>query len=77
MDNVNVILMDLPPKVKGMLVKTFDGEECYTVVLNSRLNKEQQLSAYEHEMEHMDHGDFVRECQADEIEWVRHMGAVS
>lgn len=74
MDKVNVIYADLPPRIKGMLVKTFDEEECYTVVINSRLNIEQQREAYEHELKHMRARDFDEVGKSvDEIECVRHM----
>ena len=73
MSEVKVIYCDLPPKVKGMLVKTFDEEECYTVVLNSRLNYEQQLATYEHELKHIKAKDFDEvDKSVDEIEYIRH-----
>ena len=71
-----VIYVDLPPTVKGMIVKTFDengGDDCYTVVINSRLNYEQQLEAYRHELRHIQARDFEQaDLTADEIEMVRH-----
>ena len=73
MDEVRVIYADLPPRIKGMLVKTFDEEECYTIVLNSKLNREQQLEAYRHELEHIECDDFACDWSVDEIEWVRHV----
>ena len=74
MNEVNVIYCDLPPRVKGMLVKTFDGDECYTVVINSRLNAEQQQAAYEHEVKHLKARDFDEvDKSVDEIEYVRHL----
>jgi len=74
MDNVNVIYCDLPPKVKGMVVKTFDEEECYTIVLNSRLSAEQNRETYEHEMKHLKARDFDEiDKSVDEIEYVRHL----
>ncbi len=74
MDDVNVIYCDLPPTVKGMLVKTFDEDECYTVVLNSRLTYEQQRETYEHEVKHMRARDFDQiDRSVDELEYVRHL----
>lgn len=74
MNEVNVIYCDLPPRVKGMLVKTFDEEERYTVVINSRLNVEQQRAAYEHEVKHLKAKDFDETSRSvDEIEYVRHL----
>lgn len=72
-DEVKVIFCDLPPSVKGMLVKTFDEDECYTVVINSRLNAEQQREAYEHELRHLKAKDFDEiDKSADQIERLRH-----
>lgn len=74
MDNINVIYCDLPPRVKGMVVKTFDEEECYTIVLNSRLTAEQNRETYEHEMKHLKARDFDEiDKSVDEIEYVRHL----
>ena len=74
MFNANVVYADLPPHMKGMLVKTFDGiEEFYTVVINSCLNNEQQIEAYRHEMKHVGERDFdILAGTADAIEMVRH-----
>lgn len=73
MNEVKVIYADLPPHIKGMLVKTFDEEDYYTVVINSNLNIEQQRAAYEHEVKHMKAKDFDDvEKSADEVEYVRH-----
>lgn len=74
MNEVRVIYADLPPRIKGMLVKTFDEEDYYTVVLNVNLNAEQQRAAYEHEVKHMKARDFDEvDKSVDEIEYVRHM----
>lgn len=71
--NTYVIYADLPPTVKGMLVRTFDEEECYTVVINSRLNAEQRLAAYKHELEHYRARDFeAANASVDGIEYARH-----
>ena len=60
---IQLIYMDLPPRVKGMTVKTFDyegGDDYYTIVLNARLNAEQQREAYEHEVRHIRARDFEK-----------------
>lgn len=75
MEEVRVMYADLPPHIKGMLVKTFDEEDYYTIVINSRLNAEQQKAAYEHEMKHLKGKDFEKEgLGIGEIEWQRHFG---
>ena len=73
MNEVRVIYANLPPRIKGMLVKTFDEEDYYTVVINSNLNIEQQREAYKHELRHMKVKDFNEvDKSVDEIEMIRH-----
>ena len=57
-----------------MLVRTFDEEECYTIVINSKLNAEQRLEAYRHELQHLMENDFDNtDISVDEIEYARHL----
>lgn len=73
MNEVRVIYADLPPRIPGMLVKTFDEEDYYTVVLNSRLSVERQKETYEHEVKHITGKDFdVEDTEVDRIERIRH-----
>lgn len=72
--NTYVIYADLPVTVKGMLVRTFDEEECYTIVINSKLNMEQRLEAYQHELKHLKAKDFDNsDISVDAVECVRHL----
>lgn len=73
---MQVIFSDLPLHISGMIKETFDdGEDRYTIVLNARLNDEQQRKAYFHELRHLDEGDLDRiNCSVDEIEYIRHLG---
>ncbi len=74
MNEVRVIYANLPPRIKGMLVKTFDEEDYYTVVININLNIEQQRAAYVHEIKHLKAKDFDQiDKSVDEIEYVRHL----
>lgn len=72
--NAEVVFADLPPRVKGMLVKMFDdGEDYFTIVINSSLNAEQQREAYEHEVKHYKAKDFDRiNNSVGEIEYLTH-----
>lgn len=72
MSNIVVRLMDMPCSVKGCVVKDFDNDEFYTILLNSRLSHDANLSSYQHEMEHIDCDDFSSDLTADEIESIRH-----
>ena len=54
-----MIYADLPCTCKGMVVRMFDDGETYdTIVLNSRLNWEQNVETYKHELWHIEHDDF-------------------
>ena len=71
--NTEVVYADLPPHIKGMLVRMFDEEDYYTIVINSNLNIEQQREAYEHEVRHYRAKDFEQtDKSVDEIECIRH-----
>lgn len=63
-----VRLMDLPPRIKGFV--TMRGGEP-VIVLNARLNYEQNLKTFLHEKKHIDNGDFEK-LDVDEIEKVAH-----
>ena len=54
---MEVRLMDLPPRIKGFV--TMRGGEP-VIVLNARLNHEQNLKTFLHEKKHIDNGDFER-----------------
>lgn len=56
MHDINVVLMDNPFGIKGSVNKNDDGS--YTVIINSKLNAEQQREVYLHEVEHIENGDF-------------------
>lgn len=73
MDDISVMFMDMPPTVKGMVVKTFDcGEDYYTIVLNSALSRDDQEEAFWHEIEHIKGDDFNRDCTSSYLEYLRH-----
>lgn len=73
MINTTAILADLPESIKGMVVRSFDGEECYTIIINSKLSAEQQRAAYYHELTHVKAKDFDQlDKSVDHVEYVRH-----
>jgi len=61
---MEVRLMDLPPRIKGFV--TMRGGEP-VIVLNARLNHEQNLKTFLHEMKHIERGDFEK-ADVDQIE---------
>ena len=68
--DVNVLLADMPGTIPGYCISNPDMS--FTIVLNSRLNYEQQLLAYHHEMKHIENGDYDKKCSADLIECYAH-----
>lgn len=73
MKDHKVIYINMPPAVKGFVVKMFDdGDDYYTVVLNPCYNAEQQQETYEHELKHIECRDFDFCGDPDTIETLRH-----
>lgn len=69
MKNIRVVYADLPCTCKGMVVRMFDdGEDYDTVVLNSRLNWEQNVETYKHELWHIEHDDFNSDLPVSVLE---------
>ena len=54
----NIRLMDLPPRVKGLVKKK---DDFYTIVLNSRLTWEQNRISFKHELNHLEGNDYEEE----------------
>lgn len=69
MKNENVVYADLPCTCKGMVVRMFDDGEYYdTIVLNSRLNREQNVETCKHELWHIEHDDFDSDLPVSVLE---------
>lgn len=66
---INAWLIDMPTKIKGLTSKNED--DSYTVLINSRLNYEQRMKAYAHELMHIKNGDFDM-FDVQEIEIISH-----
>lgn len=72
-DDIYVYLRDdLPIKTHELVTPNADGS--YTILIDSRLNHDMQLKAYEHALEHIDRGDFDIDCvyNVQEIESKAH-----
>lgn len=73
MDFIKIFLVDLPPRIHGLTVYKFDdGDAFYTIFLNSRLNDEMLRKTYDHEIKHINAGDFESMYPADQLEAIRH-----
>ena len=64
---IGVYFLDMDCLIDEQVVFNDDGS--YSIFINSRLNHERQMLAYQHALIHIMNGDFTKEC-ADDIEKV-------
>ena len=69
MDDINVQIIDMDTAMAERVTLNTDGS--YTIFLNARLNHEQQVSAYEHALEHINNHDFEKH-DVQQIEFEAH-----
>ena len=69
---VFVKMVDLPVTVKAFVHRNDD--DSYTIILNSRLCREQNVKSYLHELQHIDNADLESFETDDSIEYRRHEG---
>lgn len=67
--DINVAYVNLPSRVKSFVTENDDMS--YTVILNSRASREQNIQSYVHELRHICGGDY-RQFDADKIEYCAH-----
>jgi len=65
---INTRLIDLPTTIRGLCKKNSDGS--FTILLNARLNLEQQQCTYLHEIKHIENGDFDSLLSIDCLECI-------
>lgn len=66
MDEYRVRLVDLPPRVGGMV--SMDDDGFYNIYLNARLSREMQRAALRHELEHIADDDLYNTRPITEVE---------
>lgn len=66
---IRTVLADLPEEVGGYTVQ--DADDFYTIILNSRMNRDKNVLTYRHELRHIIGNDF-KENDANEIEKEAH-----
>lgn len=67
--DVNCVMADMPAAIKAYTV--LNSDDSYTIILNSRLNYEQHLKSYAHELFHIENGDYEK-TNVDLIEFRAH-----
>lgn len=74
MERVQVVLIELPHTIRGLTVYYFDddGEVYYTILINSHMSDKMQCATYDHEIAHIDNGDFEKMYSIDVLEDIRH-----
>ena len=73
MENVRVCYCELSCEVKGFVAKRFeDGEDYYTIYINSNIREEMQQETLKHELSHILNCDFESDSHVNEIECLRH-----
>ena len=68
-DCIRMVIVDMPATVKAYTVYQ-DGY--YTIVVNSKLNHEQNILSVMHELEHINNKDFDSMLSVNQIENIRH-----
>jgi hypothetical protein len=66
---INVVLIDLPCSIRGFTKKVSGG---YTIVLNAKLNREQNEKTLKHELDHIENDDLFRDLDIQEVEYLAH-----
>ena len=62
---IGVHFLDMDTGIEEQLICNSDGS--FTIIINSRLNQERQMLAYQHALLHIDNDDFNKK-EADSIE---------
>lgn len=70
MEQIYTQLAPLPVTIKAFVEQLPDGN--YVIVINSKLNQEQQELAYLHELGHIMRSDFGKDLPCDILEDVAH-----
>lgn len=65
MDDINVQILDMDTKVPEHLVK--NNDDSYTIFLNARMSRENQIASYYHALKHIERNDYNME-NVQEIE---------
>ena len=65
-ENIIVRCIPLPSSVRAFTIPDASGD--YNVYINDALSPEQQKKSFDHEVCHIENGDFFRDEDATEIE---------
>jgi hypothetical protein len=68
-ENIYVYLLNLPRGISEAVTPCPDG---YTVYIDSKLDRDSQIRAYNHAIGHIENGDLYSDESADQIEAYAH-----
>lgn len=72
-ENVKVVYLPLECDFRGAVLRKYDdGEQYYTIVVNSNLSEDAQYRTFRHEIAHITNNDFDSFMSVGEIEKLRH-----
>ena len=73
MEYIKVFLVPMPLRIHGATIYSFDdGQYYYTILINSSLSSDMQCAAYDHEIAHINNGDFEAMTPVAQMEALRH-----
>lgn len=73
-NDMNVVYLSLPAGINEAVTPNADGS--FTAFISTRLSAEKRLKAYQHALWHVQHDDFGRDEDVDQIEYKAHIGSV-
>lgn len=65
-ENIFTHYVDMPTTIRSFAV--YNEDMSFTIIINSKIGKHQQLLAYQHEINHIRNGDFNKGGLIDVIE---------
>lgn len=68
-NDIFVYVLDLPESIRGRVVENEDST--YTIFINAKLSYEMQIHVYQHELKHIENGDFEK-TDVQQIEAIAH-----
>lgn len=61
---------DMPTTIRSFVVSNEDMS--FTIIINAKIGRNQQIRAYKHEIDHIRNGDYDKQASADLIELFAH-----
>lgn len=73
MNEIRIITLSMPTSIRGFIVRSYDGETYYTIVVNGNCTRDVQMETLKHEYGHIRNNDFKSVLDVDQIEALRHI----